>query len=294
MVSQDQLARTNQQSAQEPRTAILVLGCVLTVYDRCIKIIRATWGAKSVDNIDVFYVYGGQDATTREPVVDLAQLLGRALPRLQDGEIWASGDIILCGATDLREGQANCILRKRLIAFDYLANQRGYDFVYAVCASSYVDVEGLQRYVASLPRSGVYHGALFVHDRSGYPFVSGASCLLSRDIAGDLGHRAGAIVSAYPEEMADDVVIGHFIADKYCREPIAEISRRIAVAQKPTDNQTFVMPFGHGSVDFVMAPAYSQVPREPSYHFHFHSRRMWEMENFHRRFFTGGQIEEGT
>jgi hypothetical protein len=132
----------------------------------------------------------------------------------------------------------------------------------------------------------VYHGALHVHGQSGYPFVSGASFLLSRDIAADLADNAGGILSAYPDAMPDDVVIGHFIASKYCSESVAEISRRIAIGTRPTENQTFVMPYGDGSVDFVTAPAYSHVPHERSYHFHFNSRRMWEMENFHRRFFS--------
>ena len=285
MIPQDQLVSVRQQGAPEPRIAILVLGCLLTVYDRCIKIIRATWGARPVDNVDIFYVYGGQGSNTTEKAVDIDHLICRARPELRDGEVWVSGDIILCGAADLRDDQQDCILRKRLIAFGYLAKQRSYDFVYTVCASSYVDVGGLKRYVKSLPSAGVYHGPLHVHRQSGYPFVSGASLLLSRDIAANLADSAGAIVSTYPDMMPDDVVIGHFIADKYCRESTAEIAGRIAASTKPTDNQTFVMPYGHGSMDFVMAPAYSQVPREPAYHFHFHTRRMWEMENFHRRFF---------
>jgi hypothetical protein len=132
----------------------------------------------------------------------------------------------------------------------------------------------------------VYHGALHVHASSGYPFVSGASFLLSRDIAADLADRAETIIASYPETMPDDVVIGHYIANKYCRESVPEISSRIAIGAMPTDNQTFVMPYGHGSMDFVRLPDYSHAPHEPSYHFHFHSRRMWEMENFHRRFFV--------
>lgn len=270
----------------EPRIAILVLGCLLTVYERCIKIIRATWGSKAVDNVDVYYVYGGQSAGNGEEMGDIEHLIGGPRPQLRDGQVWVSGDIILCGAADVREDQENCILRKRLFAFGYLASQRSYDFVYSVCATSYVDVEGLKRYVTTLPSAGVYHGAPGVHPESGYPFVSGASFLLSRDIAADLATNADAMICGYPETMPDDVVIGHFIAARYCRESVAEISHRIATARRPTDNQTFVMPLGRGTMDFVMAPEYSQVPHEKTYHFHFHSRRMWEMENFHRRFFA--------
>ena len=287
MVSHDQSVRNDgREAAGEPRIAILVLGCLLTVYQRCAQIIRATWGAQAWHNVDIFYVYGAQSAKSDQEMVDIEHLICRGRPQLQDGEVWVSGDTILCGAADIREGQPNCILRKRLIAFGYLANQRRYDFVYAVCASSYVDVAGLKRYVRSLPATGVYHGALHVDGATGFPFVSGASFLLSRDIAADLADSAGTILSAYPDTMPDDVTIGHFVASNYCNESVAEIADRIGAARKPTNGQTFVMPYGHGSMDFVTAPAYSHAPSEHCYHFHFNSRRMWEMENFHRRFFA--------
>jgi hypothetical protein len=284
----DQWSNDKQgQAAHGRRIAIVVLGCLLTVYDRCIRIIRSTWGSRFTADVDVFYLYGGQGPLPgRRDVVDVEQLIGCARPALQDGEVWTSGDIILCGAADLNEEQRNCILRKRLIAFGYLAKQRSYDFIYTVCATSYVDVDRLKEYVRTLPATGVYHGALAVHAQSGYPFVSGASFLLSRDIAVDLADNAPAIVATYPEDLPDDVAIGHFVASKHSQASVAHVATCIATESKPTDNQTFVMPYGNGSVDFVMAPAYSQVPDPRSYHFHFNSGRMWEMENFHRRFFA--------
>ncbi len=233
----------------------------------------------------------GAKSSAGEALIDLSQLLALHAaepPRhaLTDGDVWVSGDVILCGAADVLHDQPDCILRKRLLAFDYLANERGYDFVYNVCASSYVDVAALERYVAGVPRSGVYHGAAVVHGASGFPFVSGASFLLSRDVAADLANSAERILATYPETMPDDVVLGHFIAGKYGGAPVADIARRIATAQRATANQTFVVPHGGGSMDFVTKPEFRQIPEEPNFHFHFHSGRMWEMENFHRRFFA--------
>ena len=278
------------RETSRPRTAILVLGCRQPVYQRCIQTIRATWGATASAHTDIFYVYGAK-RSTGEALIDLAQLLAMHTaepPRhaLADGDLWVSGDMILCGAADVLSDQRDCILRKRLLAFGYLANERGYDFVYNVCASSYVDVAALERYVDGVPRSGVYHGAVVVHGASGFPFVSGASFLLSRDVAAELAKSAEHILATHPESMPDDVVIGHFIASKYGGASLADIARRIATAAPATANQTFVVPDGGGSMDFVAKPEFRQIPEPPNFHFHFHSGRMWEMENFHRRFFA--------
>ena len=271
----------------EPRIAVLVLGCLLPAYDRCIGTIRATWGSRRRDGVDVFYVYGGQGTSADSGLVRIEDVIGRAPPELRDYEVWVSGDVILCGAGDVYAQQRDCILRKRLIAFGYLAGQQRYDFVYTVCASSYVDVDALQRYVGGLPAAGVYHGPLGVYAPSGYPFVSGASMLLSRDVAADLADSAQTIVSGNVDARPDDVAIGHWIADRYCPGSVAEIRRRVAAGRKATDNQTFVLPYGRGLVDFVYAPTQSQLPQPQAYHYHFHSGRMWEMEEFHHRFFAG-------
>jgi hypothetical protein len=284
--SEHPVGATLQGGEGEPRIAILVLGCLLDIYDRCIRTIRATWASQRRPNVDVFYVYGGQDAGIDPQMVDIEHLIGHAPPPLRDYEVWASGDVILCGAADVYAGQRDCILRKRLIAFGYAANQGRYDFVYTVCATSYVDVDVLQRYVAGLPPSGVYHGPLCVDGPTGHPFVSGASMLLSRDIAADLADSAQAIVAANVDGNPDDVAIGRWILDNYCAESAAEIRRRIAAQVKATDNQAFVLPYGNGIVDYVDSPVESQLPREQAYHYHFHSGRIQEMAHFHHRFFA--------
>jgi hypothetical protein len=287
MIQPDRVGGQVRQSGErQPRIAILVLGCLLTVYDRCIRTIRATWGSRPVAHADIFYVYGAQNVHIEPDMVDIERLIGQAQPVLRDHEAWVSGDIILCGAADVYAGQKDCILRKRLIAFDYLANRRTYDFVYTVCATSYVDVDVLQRYVGALPTTGVYQGPLSVDESCGYPFVSGASILLSRDIAGDLANSATAIIAANTHGRPDDVAIGHWIANNYCVESEDEICDRIATDRKATDNHTFVLPYGHGMMDFVDSPTTRHVPHEHAYHYHFHSGRMREMEDFHRRFFA--------
>jgi hypothetical protein len=275
-------------TTNEPRIAILVLGCLLDVYDRCIKVLRSTWGSRSVPDVDIFYVYGGLVANPGRPdMLPIEQLIGQPAPTLQDGQAWVLGDVILCGAGDVREDQADGILRKRLIAFGYLAKHRAYDFIYTVCAASYVDIDALGRYVRTIPRRGVYHGGLNVDAETGYPFVSGASFLISRDVATHLADNAATILAGYPDTLPDDVAIGHFIARTLTGLPPAEIARRIEAGLRATDNETFVVPnVGQASLDFVTAPASQQAPRDNVYHFHFHTHRMWEMEDFHHGFFS--------
>lgn len=271
----------------QPRIAILVLGCLLPAFERCIDVIRTTWGAHAIDGVDVFYVYGAQPTASGAALVPLEQLVDGPVPHLDDGEVWASRDVLLCGAADLFVDQPNCVLRKRLYAFGHLAVDRSYDFVHAVCASSYVDVAGLKRYVCDLPTwHGIYHGGLLVHEPTGYPFVSGASILLSRDIAGELGRRAPEILASYPESLPDDVVIGHVVASTRCAESLAEIGERIASGVKATANETFVVPNGWSSVDYVRADVESQVAQPQVFHYHFDSRRPSHLWRFHHRFFT--------
>gem|GEM_PF-2647351 len=275
--------KADAMSTPDVKIAILVLGCRHTHYQRCIQTIRATWARAPY--ADIFYVYGAHGAGPG--LVEVDALISTEKPELAEGEFCVSGDIILCGAADVFSDQANCVLQKRLIAFRHL--MRDYDFVYTVCASSYVDVAGLEKYAKTLPRTGVYQGAVMVDGASGFPFVSGSGFLISRDIVADLANSREDILSTYPKTMPDDVAVGHFIANKYGGEAIDVIAGRIHRAERPTQNQTFIQPYGGSSMDFVLKPEFRQVPEGDNFHFHFHSQRMWDMENFHRRFFSGGE-----
>jgi hypothetical protein len=41
----------------------------------------------------------------------------------------------------------------------------------------------------------------------------------------------------------------------------------------------------------VLSPPVDQVPTPQTYHYHFHSQRIWQMEDFHRRYF-GSDVRE--
>jgi hypothetical protein len=272
-------------ATRAPRTAILVLGCLLPVYVRCTQAIRRTWGATIADDVDVLYLYGAQVANRDAERLDLAQLIGQPVPELGDGAAVLVDDHLLVGTGDLWADQADCVLRKRMIAFAHLAELRRYDFVYNVCAGSYVDVETLQRYVRGLPRQGVYHGPVSVCGSSGHPFVSGASMLLSTDVAADLAAHADEIIAGNDGGLPDDVAIGRWVAEHRCEESEADICRRISAGVPATAGEAFVLPFGRGMVDWVLAPGTDHFPKRDTFHYHFHSERSRELEAFHRRYF---------
>jgi hypothetical protein len=228
------------------------------------------------------------------PVSDLMpieELIGQPRPTLHDHEVWVSGDIILCGTADLDTEQRDCVLSKRLLAFGYLTDQARYEFVYTICAASYVDVDVLRQYVDGLPADGVYQGPLGIHGPGRVPFVSGASMLLSRDIAADLSSHAQEIITATNGAEPDDVAIGRWVARNRCDEPLEDICRRIAAGERATGGQTFVRPYGRGLTSYVMSPPVDHVPQPQTYHYHFHSQRIWQMEDFHRRYF-GADVRE--
>jgi hypothetical protein len=277
--------------AREPKIAILVVGCLLPVYRQCIRAIRSTWGSRPVDCVDIYYVYGGQNANPVSDLTPIEDLIGQPRPTLRDHEVWVSGDIILCGTPDLAVEQRDCVLRKRLIAFGYLADHARYEFVYTVCAASYVDVDVLRQYVDGLPTDGVYQGPVGIHGPGRVPFVSGASMLLSRDLAADLSSRAQAIIAANNGAEPDDVAIGRWVAENRCDESVEDICNRIAAGKRTTRNRSFVVPYARGMTSYVLSPPVDQVPQPQTYHYHFHSQRIWQMEDFHRRYF-GSDVRE--
>jgi len=267
----------------------LVLACRSPVYDQCINTIRRTWGGRSHNDVDIYYVYGGQGGTNISDLVSIESLIGHAKPELNDNEVWVGNDIILCGAADIIQEQQDCLLRKRLIAFNYLANEKKYDFIYTICASSYVDIDELKDYINNLSPSGVYHGPIGVCQSTGYPFISGSSILLSQDMAARLADNADAIIAFNNGNYADDVTFGYWIAEMICNESVADICTSIKESKKVSKLDAFVLPYNRGMTNFVHVPEEKHLPSEQMYHYHFNAQRIWEMEAFHLRFFAHSQ-----
>ncbi len=263
------------------RIAVLVLACASPPYDETIEAIRRTWG-QAADGLDVYYLYGnphddqGRDLLSR-------YVAGRA-PVVEQDAIVQIGDVLIAGCADHIDQQEDCLLRKRLIAFAHLAAADRYDFIYSVCAASYVDRHALIRRAASLPRNGVVAGSVAIDSSRRAPFVSGASTIFSVDIAHRLGSDRQAIVDANAFGFRDDVTIGHWIATRLSRVPLTTFLDDIEHARPMTADHVFVRD-GEGSVGYVLTPPRDQRPIANAFHYHFHSQRAADMMQFHQRYF---------
>ena len=266
-----------------PRTAILVLGCATEPYVQTIDTIRNSWGSLRVPDVDIFYVYGVPRDV--DACLALSRWIGGEIPFVEDDGICRVDDVLLAGCADLIAEQDDCLLRKRLIAFEYLASAGRYDFIYTVCATSYVDQRELIRHASAQRGALIICGPASIHEWDQAPFVSGASMLLSADVALSLGRRRGEIIAGNRFGFRDDVTIGHWAAMHLSEVPPEEIMSDIRSGRPFPENCIFVSAPGT-SVDYVMASLDELRPRPGAYHYHFHSRKAHYMAEFHRRHFA--------
>jgi hypothetical protein len=264
------------------RIAIVVLGCVSPPYDRTIEAIRQTWGAQQVAGIDIYYLYGNPDDDEGRRV--LARYVGGGAPVVEADAICHIRDVLIVGCADHVNQQPDCLLRKRLRAFAYLAADDSYDLIYTVCATSYVDQHALARYAATLVAPRLVAGAVGIA-QSRAPFVSGASMILSVEIARELGSHRQEIIDGNVFGHYDDVTMGDWIASRLSRVPLATFLLDVGRRGPLTEAHIFVKA-SRKSIDYVMAPAQDHRPVAAAFHYHFHSQEAHHMVAFHQRHFA--------
>lgn len=263
--------------------AILVLGCATPPYDRAIDAIRDTWDCERVAGVDTYYVYGRPGDETARAV--LARVLGVAVPPVREDTVCQIDDVLLVGCGDTFQQQEDCALRKRLIAFDYLTSRSEYDLIYTVCAASYVDQGQLIRHADSLPARSLVSGAISIDPGETTPFISGASMILTADVARWLGRERRAVLAATPYGRWDDVALGHWVASRMSRVPLNVIVEDVKNG-RPMAEDYVLFPQRHTTVDFVLAELEDLQPQPNAFHYHFPSRKPDHMVHFHRRFFA--------
>ncbi len=254
-------------------------------YDETIEAIRHTWGSQPVPGLDIYYVYGNPHDDAGRRV--LSRYVEGSAPVVEDDAIRQIGNVLIVGCADHIDVQQECLLHKRLRAYAYLSAGDRYDLIYTVCATSYVDQGQLARYAASLAPGRLVAGAIGidVSSTAPAPFVSGASMILSVEIARELGARRRDIIAANAFGHHDDVTVGQWIATRMSGVPLATFIEDIETQQPMTAAHIFVScPMG--SVDYVMAPAPEQRPVRHAFHYHFHSQKAHDIVQFHQRYYA--------
>lgn len=160
----------------DKKILIMVLSIEMAPFNTMIDGIKKTWGNFNNDNVDICYYYGNSD-----------------VPKMIDKNIYLP----------VRDTFGN-ILKKTLLAFDYVDKNFEFDYVYRCCTGSYIDIEKLIEYVKNKPKQGYYSGYLGEH--AGVPYCSGSGFFLSRDLLKFLycGHSG-------EQPVCDDVDIGKFM-----------------------------------------------------------------------------------
>ena len=267
------------------KTAILILGCASPPYDQTIATIRNTWARTPVPGVDIFYVYGIPHSSKAWEV--LAPQVRGDWDKLPTEGVARFEDCLIADCADHIDHQEDCLLHKRLAAFGYLAESGEYDFIYTVCATSYVDQEALLNYIGQITPKKIFQGIVGVCGFSGMPYVSGASMLLSADIAQELSAHRQSIIADNKFGYRDDVTIGTWVAENLSDTSLTHIIRKIHEGAPATGDGTFVLPNCHGaSIGLVNAPAAKHKPSAGIYHYHFNSRGSADMARFHQRFFS--------
>ena len=110
--------RAPKDSGVRRRTAVVVQGCRLPVFEPSLRAIDETWARTSHRDVDVFVAYGnGCDDHELSP---LHLRNGLAVPSISDGQVVSDGDLLLLGCSDLIFHQSDSLLRKRLLSLRHL------------------------------------------------------------------------------------------------------------------------------------------------------------------------------
>jgi hypothetical protein len=131
---------------------------------------------------------------------------------------WLRGDPSVDAITQLENGtvlfpypdEGSMALEKTRAGVQWALEQYAAPFIMRTTSSSFFDLEMLVSEILELPRNDVYRGVMGSYPssiRGEVPFISGASAVMTRDVA--------ALLSSIPSgdylDLLEDVAIGHFL-----------------------------------------------------------------------------------
>lgn len=133
------------------KVIILVLSNKVEPYISMTNTIRETWASELSDNIEIFYYFGNSD------------------------ELRVVGDEIFCPFEDTYTNMGY----KTISSFQWLLENKKFDYIFRTNASSYVNQKKLYEFIDNKPKYNFYCGIIpFEHLK----FCSGCGYFLSRDL----------------------------------------------------------------------------------------------------------------
>jgi hypothetical protein len=157
---------------------ILVLSSDNINYKPLNEALRKTCFSGQYDDIEIFYYYGNSD------------------------RLYQEGDVIYCPV----EENVQNIGRKTISAFEWVLNNKSFDYIFRTNESSYIDLLKLLVFIEDKPRTNFYCATpIFVNGL----WVGAGVYFLSRDVAEKISKYKQNI----HHELPDDVALGFLMHD---------------------------------------------------------------------------------
>jgi hypothetical protein len=191
-----------------PKTIILNQATLHPDYRSVDDIAYTTWGSTKNPDVKVIHYYGKYNQylnpTDKFPI----------LPK--DGEVLMIGNnIMVIGTYDCaypKDHPRFPIIpdprnEKFILALEYCLNNFEFDYIQRICNTTYVDVEKMQIFFNTLPKTRVYDGARNLYNHE-IPFVAGHDVYMSYDVVKLLvDHKEEYLASSRPEDVATGEII---------------------------------------------------------------------------------------
>lgn len=162
------------------KIAIIVLSCGGR-YEGLVQGIKKTWGSLVHPDIDIYYNYANPHQKT-------TTLIGNHI------------------VSSCEEGRYK-IHKKSLLCYEWLVNNKKYDYVFRCCCGCYVIQENLYKFLENKPKNNFYCGVFGKYEEDNGIFCSGSGYFLSWDLVEDIVKNQDKVLDVFQ----DDVNLGRYL-----------------------------------------------------------------------------------
>ena len=158
---------------------ILIITCKLEPYISLTDTIKNTWAYENFDNIDIYYCYGDSE------------------------KLYVKNNEIYCPCIDNEKNIGN----KTLMSFEWLLNNKKFDYIFRSNTSSYINQKKLLEFITDKPINNFYSGIIGYDNEEKIYFASGSGYFLSRDLVKLVVDNKNVL----DYNILDDVALGKFL-----------------------------------------------------------------------------------